>query len=1071
MPIDLTEGQATRDFAQQQFERETAKDAKAGAPLRERAAEQNERMRQNLDALVDLTGAEAPTSEAAGSRIVDALAKKAGEAKQKIQAAYDEARDAGDMAEPVPYQRIRDYIDEQSPTTREQLAPIIKMVDEQLAKSDPDGTGTVPISALEDIRQAIRKNTQYGTPNSVHGGELIQRIDQATEGAGGDLYQSARKMYADYAAEFKNRAVVADLLGTKKGGADRKVALENVVSRAVRGGSLDDLNFLKRSLLDAGEDGRQAWRELQGQTISDIRDAALQNVGRDERGNPIVSAAALNKRIGALDSSGKLEVIFGSRGAEHLRDLNDIAKDVFTAPPGSVNTSNTASALLNALSTRIGHGFGIPSIAMMGIKKLREVHASAKMAKQVEAALGPRSAEPAPRANPFETQAAAGETKAAIGETPGAAAGTNPAAGETPDVPREVDPRLQEIARLQAAHAGSAETVRVLDAQEKRINAEIRAGRSAQRRETEADALERAAASTFEPAVRQSLLARANELRGSRLPVGQATELQQVPTAKPEAIGKIPVGEAKELPPETGIAAPAKPLPAGQAQELTPEQAAQAKPSRRERELLRLRDEAADPEVLKDLDREIAAERKRGADAQRGREYLRLADTAQDPELRERFEAKARKLGAEREAIPAGEATEVAVADAQALAPDVLAALADFPPAEMARWAREHGFGALDAQAARDIIEARRYDADAVDRAAQQHARSPVAFGREIGRILEEGKNRASETGRPAGGSKGSGGPGPGPRGPQEGGGSGGSPVDAGAGRPRAPGGPGGGAGEARPGGSEEVAAPARAQAKARAEFEEATRPTGNPITDRLSARLRRDYEGAVREYATLPDSRGGVVLNTDVARELSPDYLADRTRSADVHEPSSAFIKRMYADRLGAPTPEGRQRRVMFTAGGTGAGKTTAERAMGDHLGKPEIVYDTNMNRLGSSVEKIDQALAAGRDVRVFYVYADPVDAFRQAISRTLSQKAKFGSGRTVPIEEHIKTHVGASRVIRELADRYRNDLRVDFMAADNSHGRGKARPAEIADLPLVSENGLREALEGIARSEEHNV
>ena len=57
VPIPLTQGQRTRDFAQQRFERETAKDPDMGAPIRERMAQQQLKMRQNLDAFVDATGA------------------------------------------------------------------------------------------------------------------------------------------------------------------------------------------------------------------------------------------------------------------------------------------------------------------------------------------------------------------------------------------------------------------------------------------------------------------------------------------------------------------------------------------------------------------------------------------------------------------------------------------------------------------------------------------------------------------------------------------------------------------------------------------------------------------------------------------------------------------------------------------------------------------------------------------------------------------------------------------------------------------------------------------------------
>lgn len=235
-----------------------------------------------------------------------------------------------------------------------------------------------------------------------------------------------------------------------------------------------------------------------------------------------------------------------------------------------------------------------------------------------------------------------------------------------------------------------------------------------------------------------------------------------------------------------------------------------------------------------------------------------------------------------------------------------------------------------------------------------------------------------------------------------------------------------------------------------------------NPAGQALRARLVEDPDQLMRDYAQLEDSQGGVVLNTDTARELSPEYLADRTRSADVHEAASDTVKLLYERKLAQPTPAGFEPAVLFTAGGTGAGKTTAIQAAGDALGKPEIVYDTNMKTLSSAVTKIDQALAAGREVRIAYVYRDPVEALTGgAIPRAQRQAAKFGTGRTVPIEEHARTHAGVRPVMEAVAARYADDPRVQLVAIDNSRGKGQTRVVELADLPRVEENQLRERLQ----------
>jgi len=234
----------------------------------------------------------------------------------------------------------------------------------------------------------------------------------------------------------------------------------------------------------------------------------------------------------------------------------------------------------------------------------------------------------------------------------------------------------------------------------------------------------------------------------------------------------------------------------------------------------------------------------------------------------------------------------------------------------------------------------------------------------------------------------------------------------------------------------------------------------GNPITQRFEQKLA-DYPAAKAEYAAHPETDGGSVINTDIARELSSDYVKDRTKSADVHEPASAFTKRLYADKLAEPTPAGKDREVLFTAGGTGAGKSTGLDSLKAAGEKPEIVYDTNMNKAESAVQKIDQALAAGRTVKILYTYRDPVEALRQgALKRAMRQEGEFGSGRSVPLDEHAKTHVGAAKVIRELSEKYKDDKRVTFKYLDNSRGKGNAAFVPLDKLPNVNENGLHEAL-----------
>lgn len=227
--------------------------------------------------------------------------------------------------------------------------------------------------------------------------------------------------------------------------------------------------------------------------------------------------------------------------------------------------------------------------------------------------------------------------------------------------------------------------------------------------------------------------------------------------------------------------------------------------------------------------------------------------------------------------------------------------------------------------------------------------------------------------------------------------------------------------------------------------------PPARAIEDRFRGQVSRDPDAAIAAYEKLPDSNGGQTLNTDIARELSPDYLADRSQSAAVHEPASWLVKEMYTRKLAQAEPGGT---VVFSAGGTGAGKTTGLVKLG--LQK-ELVYDTNMSSLKGAVDKIQQALDAKQNVHIVYTYRDPVEALTGgALKRAMRQESEHGTGRTVPLGEHEKTHVGSRDVIQKLTERYKDDPRVQFDIVDNSRGKDRAEVVPLDQLPQIDYNAV---------------
>jgi hypothetical protein len=377
VPVDLSKGQAMRDLGQQKFEIETPKQfPELGKPLIEAQAKRNDAILQNFDAFVDATGKETYGLRETG-RIVDkALVNAANRAKAQINTAYTAAREAGETQQPLAYAPLKTYIDQQTPTVKRKLAPILSAVDEEIARNDPKKTGQIPINSLEDIYQFINKNYEPGTPAGTYAKEMKDLINQITEGQGGKLYKEARALRTKFGREFENVGYVDKLLRQKPGTTDRAVAFEDVFDHAILNGSLDDVSSIGRTLKKAGPEGQQAWKELQGQTIQYMKDQVSKSVDVDSFGNPVVSPAKFKAVVTQLDQDGKLDYLFGRKGAQEIRDLLETTINVNAPLKGAANYSNTASALITALDkvnqTPLGRIPGLGTISKFMVEKGKE---------------------------------------------------------------------------------------------------------------------------------------------------------------------------------------------------------------------------------------------------------------------------------------------------------------------------------------------------------------------------------------------------------------------------------------------------------------------------------------------------------------------------------------------------------------------------------------------------------------------------------------------------------------------------------------------------------------------------
>ncbi len=233
----------------------------------------------------------------------------------------------------------------------------------------------------------------------------------------------------------------------------------------------------------------------------------------------------------------------------------------------------------------------------------------------------------------------------------------------------------------------------------------------------------------------------------------------------------------------------------------------------------------------------------------------------------------------------------------------------------------------------------------------------------------------------------------------------------------------------------------------------EIAQSASSQATQLLQDKVENHFSLAVAEYNQLSESDNGKILNSDIAIQLSPEYLKDQALVGAVRVPAQKFIARLYAEKLAERPQPGFG--VLFSAGGTGAGKTTSLNMLSSIVEHTEIVYDTTLSNLSRSTALIEKALKSGRNVTVIYVYRDPVEAF---VNGVLPRAVKMG--RMVVLSYHVDSHVGARQVQDALLKKYADDPRVNLIAVDNSRGWGNQTIVALNTLPAVNAKDLLQTL-----------
>lgn len=390
----LTKGQATGNFEQLQFEKEIAKSGELGGPIRQRSENQVNTLISNLDAISDMSNPSSFEYRDIGRNIDKALINRHSALKRKERALYEVAEKNGEMRENVKLSNpsnLWDALDDMEDTATNAASIKRIALKRGILSQTDDGVvaNDVPLAQLERFRQFVNDATDITSPKESRvRAMVISAIDESTEMAGGDAYKTARKFSSRMRREFENTGITKNLLSNKRGSDERKIAYEDAFKKIMLDSPIEEINKLRGTLLKSGDEGKQAWADLKAKGIEYIKENASSKSESLEGGAPVISVNKLNKVIQSLDESGKLDSIYGKRNAQVLRDLGEISKDIMTAPPGSVNFSNTASALKVVLdSVATGAVSGVPLPVVTALKEASSKIKNARTRRRIRQSL------------------------------------------------------------------------------------------------------------------------------------------------------------------------------------------------------------------------------------------------------------------------------------------------------------------------------------------------------------------------------------------------------------------------------------------------------------------------------------------------------------------------------------------------------------------------------------------------------------------------------------------------------------------------------------------------------------
>jgi len=216
------------------------------------------------------------------------------------------------------------------------------------------GNRQTSISNIEQFRQNINRTLNDITnPNHKEMALIMKRavdktLDNAPDAAA--AYKRARAAYARNKAEADGNALVTQITGKKGRTESPSIADENVYTK-IKNAPISDVKKMLRMAAKV-PNGVELIHTLGQRVMMDLVKASQKSGGE-------FNASAFRRELDKLDRAGKLEALYGTKKAQKLRDIAEVAETVNTLPYGNTaNVSQSGNTVIKSLMNVIGRAPG-----------------------------------------------------------------------------------------------------------------------------------------------------------------------------------------------------------------------------------------------------------------------------------------------------------------------------------------------------------------------------------------------------------------------------------------------------------------------------------------------------------------------------------------------------------------------------------------------------------------------------------------------------------------------------------------------------------------------------------------